>query len=223
MNCWDEGGPSPAEVAALGADRLAEILVDHAAHDPGLDQALRLALAAQASGADLELTLAGEVDAMGARRNRWSDGDDRALSHGIDRIRVAITRDLLPRSPRAAAGLHLRLIRLHPSIAAQVRDSDGVVGSAIEDVVADFGLACATLPAAERRRLPVEVATRLLSDEHGVCCRLIHACKEGLGPEGLAELDRLFRSSLDGAGLAGGGQHRRMPLRPARFVRENLI
>lgn len=209
MNCWNEGGPSPTEVAALGADRLAEILVDHAAHDPGLGQALRLALAAQASDTDLELTLAGEVDAMGARRNRWSDGDDQALSHEIDRIRAAITRDLLPRSPRAAADLHLRLIRLHPSIAAQVRDSDGMVGSAIEDVVADFGLACAALPADERRRLPVEVATQLLSDEYGVCRRLIHACKEGLGSGGLAELDRLFRAGLDGVGLAGGGQHRR--------------
>ena len=63
MSGWDEGGPSPAEVAALGANRLAEILVDHAAHDPGLDQALRLALASQVSDAELARTLAGEVDA----------------------------------------------------------------------------------------------------------------------------------------------------------------
>ena len=208
MSGWDEGGLSPAQVAALGADRLAEILVDHAVHDPGLEQALRLALAAQMSDAELARTLAGEVDAIGARRSRWSDGDDQDLAHGVDRIRAAITRDLLPRAPRAAADLNLRLIRLHPSIAAQVRDSDGVVGSAIEDVIADFGVACAALPAADRRKLPTEVVTLLLGNEYGVCRRLIHACRDGLGSEGLAELDRLFRAGLDGVGLAGGAQHR---------------
>ncbi len=209
MSGWDEGGPSPAQVATLGADRLAEILVDHAAHDPGLEQALRLALAACASDAEFARALAGEVDAIGARRSRWSDGDDQDLAHRIVRIRAAATRDLLPRAPRAAADLHLRLIRLHPAISAQVRDSDGVVGSAIEDVVADFGLASAALPAADHRKLPAEVFGLLLGDEYGVCRRLIRACEDGLGPEGLAELDRLFRAGLDGEGLAGGAQHRR--------------
>ena len=209
MNGWDEGGPLLAQVAGLGADRLARILVDHAVHDPGLEQALRLALAAQGSDAELARSLAGEVDALSARRSRWIDGNDQDLAHGIDRIRAAATRDLLSRAPRAAADLHLRLIWLHPAITAQVRDSDGAVGSAVEDVVADFGLACAALPAADRRKLPAEVAALLLADDTGVCRRLIHACKDGLGPDGLAELDRLFRAGLDGVGLAGGAQHRR--------------
>ena len=209
MSYWDEGGPPLAQVAGLGADRLAEILVDHAVHDPGLEQALRLALAAQASDAELARILAGEVDAIGARRSRWSDSDDQDLAHGIDRIRAAATRDLLPWAPRTAADLLLRMIRLHPAITAQVRDSDGVVGSAVEDVVADFGLACAALPAADQRKLPAEVAALLLADDTGVCRRLIHACKDGLGPDGLAELDRLFRAGLDGVGPAGGAQHRR--------------
>jgi hypothetical protein len=209
MSGWVEGSPSPEEVAALGADRLAEILVDHAFHDPRLEQALRLALAAQVSHADLARILAGEVDAMSARRNRWSDGDDQDLAHGIGRVRAAITRDLLSRAPRAAADLHTRLIRLHPAIIAQVRDSDGVVGSAIEAAVADLGVACAALPASDRRKLPAEVAALLLADDYGVCRRLIYACKDALGPEGLAELDQLFRAGLDGIGRAGGAQHRR--------------
>jgi len=65
-----------------------------------------------------------------------------------------------------------------------VRDSDGVVGSAVEDVVADFGLACAALPAADRRKLPVEVAALLLSDDYGVCRWLIYACKTRSAPRG---------------------------------------
>ena len=208
MSGWDEGGPPLAQVVGLGANRLAEVLVDHAVQDPGLAQALRLALAAQASEVDLTRILTGEVDAMCARRSFWSDGDDQNLAYEIDRIRVAVARDLLPRAARTAADLHLRLIRLHPTITAQVRDSDGVVGSAIEDVVADFGMACAALPAADRRRLPAEVTALLLADDTGVCRRLIRACKDGLGPEGLAELDRLFRAGLDGVGPAGGAQHR---------------
>jgi len=83
MNYWDEGGPPLAQVAGLGADCLAEILVGHAVHDPGLEQALRLALAAQSSNAELVHILAGEVDAMSAQRRRWSDGDDQDLAHGI--------------------------------------------------------------------------------------------------------------------------------------------
>ena len=208
MSGWDEGGPPLAQVAGLGADRLAEILVDHAVHDPGLEQTLRLALAAQASSADLAHILDREVDTIGAQRHRWSDGDDRDLAHGIGRIRAAVARDLLPRAPRTAAEIYLRLIRLHPTITAQVRDSNGVVGDAVEDVVADFGLACAALPPVDRRKLPAEVTALLLADDTGVCRRLIRACKGGLGTEGLAELHRLFRAGLDGAGPAGGAQHR---------------
>lgn len=96
-----------------------------------------------------------------------------------------------------------------------------MVGNAIEDVVADFGLACAALPAADRRKLPAEVTGLLLGDEHGVCRQLIHACKDGLGSKGLAEMaeelamqkdDVLGRDERGGAELAA--LMHRAPWRP---------
>jgi len=116
------------------------------------------------------------------------------------------------RAPRAAVDLLRRLMELYASITAQVRDRDGAIGSAIEDVATDFGLACAALPDNDRRRLPCEIAALVLEDAHGVRGRLIPSCREALGPDGLAELDRLLRHGLDGTGATRGLDHRHASL-----------
>lgn len=200
MSGWDGAGPPLEDVARLGADRLAALVVDHALHDAGLAQALRLALATSGSDQELAEVLAGELDAIEANRPHYDDGSGQDLARSIDRICAAISRDLVSRAPRAAANLLRRLMRLHASITAQVRDRDGVIGSAIEDGITDFGHACAALPDNDRRKLPGEIAALVLEDSYGVCRRLIPSCREALGPDGLAELEGLFRQRLDKAG-----------------------
>jgi hypothetical protein len=200
MSGWNDDGPPLEDVARLGADRLAALVVDHALHDAGLAQALRLALATSGSDQELVEVFAGELDAIEANRPHYDDGSGQDLARSIDRIRTAVSRDLVSRAPRAAANLLRRLMRLHASITAQVRDRDGVIGSAIEDAITDFGHACAALPDNDRRRLPGEIAALVLEDNYGARRRLFPSCREALGPDGLAELEGLFRQGLDKAG-----------------------
>lgn len=68
MTGWNDDEISVDAVAAVGAHRLATIVVAHAMRDTGLAQALRMAMAAESCDDELTRTLASEIDAVRADR-----------------------------------------------------------------------------------------------------------------------------------------------------------
>jgi hypothetical protein len=177
------------DVAALGARRLAEIVVEHAYHDAGLLQAVHMALAATGTNDELARTIALEIDGVGADRPFYNYRQSPNLAHAIDRIRGAIARDLLPRAPQPAADLLERLIRLDSHVLEHADDSDGLIGDAIKGVVIDFGRAWAAVPGRSPRHLATLVLDLLTHDNYWVCREIITACKDALGHKGLTELE----------------------------------
>jgi hypothetical protein len=212
MTSQNDDDLSVETVAVLGAYRLAKIVVDHALHDSGLTQALRMALATEGSDDELIRILASEIDAMRSDRRFYDYRESRILAHEIDRIRTAIMRDLLPRAPRAAADLLKGLIQLDSHVFEHADDSDGVVGSALADAVVDFGCACAAAPGRDAGKLAAEIFVLFSSDDYGVRGDIIAACKDALGPSGLDELERLMRADLEGVRAASGGDQRHILL-----------
>lgn len=188
---------SVAAVEALGARRLAEILIGHACWDVGLHQALRLALASRSSDDRLVHTLCDELQRIEADRRFYGYRESSSLATDLDRIRDAIVRDLLPRQPAAAIQLLDRLIRLDAIVFDRSDDSDGMIGEVIKQAVDDLGAAWAVMPGRDRVHLAHEVFDVLTKDGYGVHGGVVSAFREALGQEGLSELERLIREDLD--------------------------
>lgn len=191
-------------VEALGARRLAEMLVEHADWDKGLRQTLRLALAAQGSGGRLVRTLSKEIQRIEGDRRFYGYRESHALADELDRVREAIVGDLLPKQPSAAAQLLGRFIRLDANVFERADDSDGVIGDVLKQAVEDFGAAWAAVPDRDRSRLAQEVLAILVTDNYGVHGHIVAAFKSALGPDGLDDLERLIREELDRRRAQGG-------------------
>ena len=184
-------------VEALGARRLAEILVEHADRDTGLHQALRLALASQSSGDQLAQTLCKEIQRIASDRRFYGYRESSSLAADLDRVREAIVRDLLPQRPLAAAELLGRFIQLDATVFDRSDDSDGLIGDVLKQAIGDFGAAWAAAPDRDRVQLAHKVFAILTKDSYGVHGGVVIAFKEALGSEGLDELERLIRGGLE--------------------------
>jgi hypothetical protein len=185
------------EVERLGARRLAEIVVKHCYRDEGLLQTVRIALAASAPGDALVNTLVGEIDAVRVDRRFYGYRESSTLAHELDRIREGITLELRPVRPRAAAELLGRLIRLDATVFERSDDSDGVIGDAIAEAVADCGRAWAAVAERDPKMLAAEVLDLFTTDDYGARGKVIIAFAAALGTAGLDELERMAREQLD--------------------------
>lgn len=190
------------EVERLGARRLAEIVVKHCYWDEGLLQTVRIALAASASGDALVKTLATQIDGIRVDRRFYGYRESSTLAHELDRIREAITRELLPVQPRAAAELLGRLVRLDANVFERSDDSDGVIGDAIAEAVGDCGRAWAAVTERDPKMLAAEVLDLFTTDDYGARGHVIIAFAAALGPAGLDELEHMAREQF-GDGPAG--------------------
>ena len=184
-------------VEALGARRLAEILVEQAYQDAGLHQALRLALASQSSGDQLTQTLSREIQRIASDRRFYGYRESSSLADDLDRVRESVVRDLLAERPLAAAELLGRFIRLDATVFDRSDDSDGLIGDVLKQAIEDFGAAWAAVPDRDRVQLARDVFGILTKDSYGVHGGVVIAFKEALGSEGLDELERRIRGDLE--------------------------
>jgi hypothetical protein len=194
---------------ALGAERLAAILLTHAEWDDALSQTLRLAIAASSastiasaagSGNGLARALSAEIARIAKDDRFYGYRDGRILAAELDRVRQSIMEDLLPVQPRAAAELLARFILLDGNVFERSDDSDGIIGDVIREAVEDYGVAWAAVPDRDPAALAREVFATFTRDDYGVHGEIIKAFADALGADGLDELERLFREGLDHAG-----------------------
>src|SRR3954453_16500851 len=90
-------------LVGLGVERLATMLIEHAATDGSLARKLQLALAAGAGEDSLVEARAQRLRGLGRddRFIEWNEAS--SFAHEIDQIRATIVDDLAPRTPRMGA------------------------------------------------------------------------------------------------------------------------
>ena len=196
---------SVAAVEALGAARLAALIVDHAGRDTGLAQALRLALMAAGPLDRLAAALADRLRAIEEDHRLFDYRESGALADTLDGLRKAIVTDLLPREPRAAVTLLDRFLRLDRSVFERSDDSDGFIGDIFRQAVTDCGRAWLSVPDRDPVVLAGLVFALFSGNDYNVLDDIIPAFRDTLGGPGLDELERLIRRRLDpAAGMADG-------------------
>jgi hypothetical protein len=172
---------------ALGAARLAELLLAHTEGDAAARRALRLELAQQEGPLEIARAVRKRLATI-ARSRTWLEADRKAqLVSELDRQRQAIAGPIAAHGADLAVELLWRLLDLSDSFLGRCDDADATAMALFHQATADLGRV------ASRSGRPVEVlveevAAALPRNGDGQFDHLIADLKEALQPEGLRVL-----------------------------------
>jgi hypothetical protein len=184
-------------LAALGAERLAALMMELSEIDPSVRKRLVLALAERGGSAALVKAIDRRLTALA---NAYSDiawEREKAYAMEIDGLRSVITQSLAPQDAAAAAERLVRLIRLAPKVFERVDDSNGRFGDIFRAAVEDLGAVWSQIGEPDGERLAEEALALIVGDRYGVCDELVTEAAPALGAAGLAALARRAREALD--------------------------
>ena len=172
---------------ALGAARLASILMDIADAQTATKRRLRMELAAQVGAEDLAVELEKHLDAIFAARGRVHWRKLKALRQDLGLLRTMIGGRLAQADPAAAVRLMLRLLGLELPVLARVNDTKGEVEQIFVDARGDLATiaATATLTSADT----VDMIVHALEDARvGAMGEIVRALVPALDPDVIARL-----------------------------------
>ncbi len=153
---------SAANLAALGAERLAGLLIEAAAADAALKRRLRMELAAEVGVADLALEIDKRLTAIGGSRARVSWRKRPALLAELRGLLRMIVDRLGPGDARLALDRLIVWFDLFPGLSARVSDARGELPLLFDAATADLAaLASAAGPLIAAPPLAEALATRL--------------------------------------------------------------
>ncbi len=174
-------------LAALGVERLAALLVEISTGDAALKRRLRLELASRASPHEVATAIRKRLAAIDRARTFVDWQNRRALIDDLEVQQRAIVDKLGKADPGEALDLMWRFLALAEGIFGRCDDSSGAIFDVFLGAVANLGTLAGLAPAE-----PIDLAERtfqaLLRNGHCQCDRLLATLVPALGPQGLAHL-----------------------------------
>jgi len=193
-------------LAALGPERLAELLLDVTSGDAAAKRRLRLELASRGGG-----DVAGEIRKrlVSIAKSRsfidWRKIKD--LARDLEAQREAVAAHVTATSPEEAFDLLWRMLAIAPSIYERCDDSNGIIGSVIASARNDLG-AIAAEAGQPVGALADRVFAAVCANDYGQFDHLISLTAQALGPDGLNRLKAQFEELAANAPLGVGGERR---------------
>src|SRR3954454_49867 len=174
-------------LAALGAERLAAILMDLAEHDADTKHRLRLELAGQAGGEIIAAEISKRLTSLKSARSFVDWHKRRDFVKDLDLQRTMIVDRLAPPRPDLALDLMWRFLDLAEPVLNRVDDSNGTVGGVFRAACNDLG-AIASAAKPDPARLAERVFEAVTRNDYGVLDNLVRAICPALGEAGMAQL-----------------------------------
>ncbi len=202
-------------LATLGAERLAAILVDLANADAEVKRRLRLELAAQVGGDTIAAEIGKRITTLRTARSFIDWQKQRDFVKDLDLQRTMIVERVAMTRPDLALDLMWRFMALAEPVINRVDDSNGSVGDVFRSACEDLGII-----AVKARPDPVGLADRvfaaLSANDYGVFDGLVKAIVPALGEVGVAHLKNRLAQALANAGSkVSGGDGRASAMRHA--------
>ena len=172
---------------ALGAERLAELLVEISTGDAAIKRRLRLELASAQSPKEVAREVRKRLTSL-ARSRSFVDWQTRkALVNDLETQRRAIVDKVAPEDPTEALDLMWRFTELAESVFDRCDDSSGTVIGVFHDACADLAtIAAAAGP--DPAALADQAFTAIQDNGYGQYDDLISRLAPALGPMGLGHL-----------------------------------
>lgn len=192
---------SAKNLQRLGAERLAELLMEVSRGDAAAKRYLRLALAEAASPNDLGPMARKRMREI-ARSSAWIEGDKRkALRADLAMLISTISEKIAVRAPTDAFELFWEFLALAPSIYERCDDSSGRISEIFAEARGDmYSVATAAKP--EPVLLAQQVFAGLIDNGYGQYDGIIGGLSEALGAFGLEHLKSLFEARQDDLSLS---------------------
>ena len=183
-------------LAALGAGRLAALMMELSETEPSVRKRLVLAVAERGGPAAMIKAIDRRLSALASSHGPIPWEKERAYAAEIDGLRGAITRSLAPLDAAAAAKRLGRLIQLAPRVFERVDDSNGSFGDIFRSVVEDLAAVWGQIGEHDGEQLADEALSLIVGDRYGVCDELVMEAAPALGAAGLAALARRATAAM---------------------------
>jgi len=176
---------------ALGAKRLAELLIEVSAGNAGVKRRIRLELAGAQSPDEVAKEIRKRLTTI-ARSRAFVDWQNRrGLVDDLEAQRRAIVQQVAKADPAEGLDLMWRFIALANSVFARCDDSSGTVSSIFHAACHDLG-EMAQAAKVSPEELAERVFNALIDNEYGQYDELIAVLTPALGPAGLDQLKARF-------------------------------
>ena len=181
---------------ALGADRLADLLVELAGQDAALTRKLRMALTAVHAKDKLGKEIEKRLRTIQRSRGFLPWDRIKPLAAELDTLRQSIVDDVATADVEQAISAMRLLVEIAPSVYECSDDSSGYLSDVFREATSDLG----ALWGRQAGRDPAIVVTDLLTlldhDGYGTCDHLLTSCGAALGESGSAMLRTMLIKRL---------------------------
>lgn len=196
-------------LAALGAEQLAELLLELAKGDAATKRRLRLELASRSGGGDVAAEIAKRLTSIARSRSFVDWRKVRPLAQDLDLQRAAIMSHVAPTNPAEAFDLLWRLLEMAPSIYERCDDSNGTVNGVMGMALNDLGVVAGRAKL-ESRKLANRVFAGVCANDYAQFDGLITRMADALGPEGLGILKARFEELVSKPAAKANNDNRRV-------------
>ena len=172
---------------ALGAARLAELLLTLSQGDAGAKRLLRLALAEQKGPAEIAREVRKRLATIERSGSVLDDHQRDALLKDLERQRQAISGPIAEHDPARAVELFWDLLALAVGLMERCDDSDAVVRDFFHQSSAALGAVALKAPG-DPKELADQVYAAIVSNGYGQFDPILRDLAAALGPQGLAHL-----------------------------------
>jgi hypothetical protein len=194
---------TPDNLAALGPERLAAILIELAEGDAEVKRRLRLELAAQTGGDSIAAEIGKRIAALRSARSFIDWQKRRDFVRDLDLQRAMIADRVAQTRADLALDLMWRFMDLAEPVLNRVDDSSGSVGDVFRVACDDLG-AIAVKARPDPVGLADRVFTALLANEYGVYDGLVPVMLPAFGEAGAAHLKSRLAQALADRSKASG-------------------
>jgi integrase len=189
------------DLVALGAPRLADLILTQTKVDPVFGRTVRMALAAKDDPSALAHEINKRLKTI-RRSTRFLDWDKvRPLAREREQLRQSIIGPLAQQSPRLAAEQMRLFLTLAEAVYERSDDSNGYLGDVFRQGGEDLGALWVRSGDHDPAALAADVLSLIEGDGYGVFDELPESASPALGVEGRAAMRRLLLERQ--AGLSG--------------------
>ncbi|MDO8377991.1 DUF6880 family protein [Phenylobacterium sp.] len=184
-----------ANLADLGAARLAEILMDVAEAQPSIKRRLRMELAGEVGAQDLASEVAKRLAAIETRRSRVHWRKYKEFVRDLELQRAMIAGKMAQENPALALEFLWRFVDMAEGVLSLTKDDKGEVEAVFLAAVEDLG-PIAVRAAGSTTALAERAFQALETDENEIFLRLVEILLPALDAAGIARLRTLLEAAI---------------------------